>query len=47
MLANVGDFCETTLKNMNTHNDMNIWIESPKYCKGYAKLNIDRWVLIR
>ena len=46
MLANFEDFCKNTLRNMNTHNGMNICIESPKYCKGYARLNIDRVIPI-
>ena len=47
MLAKFEHFCINTLRQINTHNGMNICIESPKCCKGYAKPNIDRGVPIR
>ena len=47
MLAHFEDFCINTLRQINTHNSMNICIESPKCCKGYARPNIDRGVPIR
>ena len=46
LLSNFEDFCKTTLRNINTHDGINVCIESPKCCKGYARLNIDRGVPI-
>ena len=46
LLSNFEDFCKTTLRNINTHDGMNVCIESPKCCKGYARFNIDRGVPI-